>query len=311
MPPLQPEKSTRKRGTSATATLAAGIRAHHWQWNKSPIFADDCAIDMVSFFWRLIVKNKPLNWLVVHKLLGAFHPIHTEIILRTRYAEDCLMEAISKGVGQYVILGAGLDTFSLRHKELAARVRIFELDHPATQAMKRERVRRANGDIPPNLAFVPIDFETDRLNEALSRADFDSQDPAFFSWLGTTYYLTKDAIRETLGCVADAAAPGSRIVFDYKLPKHLIPERGLPLADNLDRFVARLGEPMVSEFTPEELNGEMARIGFVEMETLPPEAQARRYLKNRPDVVDPAPNFSFALFGDPISKGERIEEITT
>ena len=290
-------QSTSKRGTSATATLAAGIRAHHWQWNESPIFADDCAIDMVSLFWRLIVKNKPLNWLVVHKLLGAFHPIHTEIILRTRYAEDRLMEAIAEGIGQYAILGAGLDTFSLRHKALADRVRIFELDHPATQALKRERVRRANGDIPANLAFAPIDFETDRLNDALSRAGFDSQAPAFFSWLGTTYYLTEDAIRETLARVADAAAPGSRIVFDYKLPRHLIPERGLPLADKLDRFVARLGEPMVSAFAPEELKDAMAPLGFVELETLPPEAQARRYLKNRPDVVAPAPNFSFALFG--------------
>ncbi len=295
-------KSTSKYGTSATATLAAGIRAHHWQWNDAPILADDCAVDMVSSFWRFIVKNKPLNWLVVHKLLGAFHPIHTEIILRTRYAEDHLLSAIAEGIGQYVILGAGLDTFSLRHKALAECVRIFELDHPATQAMKRERVSRANGSIPPNLVFVPIDFETDHLNDVLAHAGFNPQQPAFFSWLGTTYYLTKDAIRETLACIADVAAPSSRLVFDYKLPKHLIPERGLPLADKLDRFVARLGEPMVSEFTPEELNGELARIGFVEIETLPAEAQQHRYLQNRPDVVEPAPNFSFALFGVPSAR---------
>ena len=295
-------KSTSKYGTSATATLAAGIRAHHWQWNNAPILADDCAVDMVSSFWRFIVKNKPLNWLVVHKLLGAFHPIHTEIILRTRYAEDHLLSAIAEGIGQYVILGAGLDTFSLRHKALAECVRIFELDHPATQAMKRERVHRANGSIPPNLVFVPIDFETDHLNDVLAHAGFNPQQPAFFSWLGTTYYLTKDAIRETLACVADVAAPSSRLVFDYKLPKHLIPERGLPLAAKLDRFVARLGEPMVSEFTPEELNNELARIGFVEIETLPAEAQQHRYLQNRPDVVEPAPNFSFALFGVPSAR---------
>ncbi len=296
MPPLQPQISSRKRGTSTTATLAAGIRAHHWQWNKSPIFSDDYAIDMLSLFWRLMVENRLLNWIVVHRLMRAFHPIHTEVILRMCYAEDGLQAAISEGVSQYVILGAGLDTFSLRHKELADRVRIFELDHPATQEMKRKQVRRANGDIPPNLVFVPIDFETDRLNEALSRAGFDPQTPAFFSWLGTTYYLTKDAIRETLGCVADAAAPGSRIVLDYKLAKHLIPEWGLSLADKLDRLVARLGEPMISEFTPEELNAEMSRLGFAEMETLSPEEQKHRYLQDRRDMVDPAPHFSFALF---------------
>ena len=207
------------------------------------------------------------------------------------------MEAISEGVGQYVILGAGLDTFSMRHKELADSVRIFELDHPATQATKEKQVRAVNGDVPSNLVFVPIDFETDQLNEALTRAGFDPEKPAFFSWLGTTYYLTKDAIRETFGRVADVAAPGSRIVFDYKLARHLIPEESLPFADRLDRFVARRGEPMLSVFTPEELNDEMSQIGFVEIETIPPEDQKHRYLKDRSDLVDPAPNFSFALFG--------------
>ena len=148
-----------------------------------------------------------------------------------------------------------------------------------------------------NLVFVPIDFETDQLNEALIRAGFDPQKPAFFSWLGTTYYLTKDAIRETLGRVADVAAPGSRIVFDYKLARHLIPEESLPFADRLDRFVARRGEPMLSVFTPKELNDEMSQIGFLEIETIPADEQKRRYLKDRSDLVDPAPNFSFALFG--------------
>jgi O-methyltransferase involved in polyketide biosynthesis len=115
--------------------------------------------------------------------------------------------------------------------------------------------------------------------------------------VGDAYYLTKDAIRETLGRVADVAASGSRIVFDYKLARHLIPEESLPFADRLDRFVARRGEPMLSVFTPEELNDEMSQIGFLEIETIPAEEQKRRYLENRSDLVDPAPNFSFALFG--------------
>ena len=297
MPRLRPEAASRERRESKTATLAAAIRAHHRRWHRSPIFTDDYAVDMLSPFWRLVVGNRLLNRFVVHVLLGVFKPIHTENILRIRYAEDRLREAVSAGVGQYVILGAGFDTFSLRCGDLAGRVRIFELDHPSTQSMKRERVCRVNGRVPPDLVFVPIDFETDRLDEALSRAGFDSRAPAFFSWLGTTYYLTKEAIRETLARIAAAAAPGSRLVLDYKLARHLVPERGLPLADKLDRFVARLGEPMVSGFTPEELNGEMSRVGFVEMDSVPPAEQARRYLKDRNDVAGPAPNFSFALFG--------------
>ena len=283
------------RRTSTTASLAAGIRAHHRRWNSAPIFADEYAVDMVSLGWRLLVKNRLLNWLVVDKLLAPFHPIHTENILRVLYAEDCLHEAIGAGLAQYVILGAGFDTFSLRHQEL--QVQVFEVDHPATQHIKRERVRRVAGHIPPNLAFVPVDFEADRLDEALVRSRLDAEQPAFFSWLGTTYYLTKDAIRETLGHIAAVAAPGSRLVLDYKLPRHLIPEQGLPLNDKLERLVKRLGEPMIAEFAPEELTEEMARIGWTELESLLPQAQARRYLQDRSDIVAPPPNFAFALFG--------------
>ena len=285
------------RRTSTTASLAAGIRAHHRRWNPAPIFTDECAVDMVSLGWRLIVKNRLLNWLVVDKLLAPFHPIHTENILRVRYAEDCLHEAIEAGLTQYVILGAGLDTFSLRHRELADQVQVFEVDHPATQRIKRERVRRVAGHIPANLTFVPVDFEADRLDEALAGSRLDAEQPTFFSWLGTTYYLTKDAIRETLGYIAAVAAPGSRLVLDYKLPRHLIPEQGLPLNDKLERLVKRLGEPMISDFTPEELNAEMARIGWAELASLPPQAQAQRYLQDRSDIVAPPPNFAFALFG--------------
>ena len=296
MSSLQSGISAHKHRSSKTAILAAAVRAYHHQ-SKSPVFADDYAVDMVPFVWRVIAKNRLLGWFVVHKVFRLFRPIHTEVIVRARYAEDRLMEAISEGVGQYVILGAGLDTFSMRHKKLADSVRIFELDHPATQATKEKQVREVNGDVPANLVFVPIDFETDQLNEALTQGGFNPQEPAFFSWLGTTYYLTKDAIRETLGRVADVAAPGSHIVFDYKLARHLIPAESLAFADKLDRFVARRGEPMVSVFTPEELNDEMSQFGFVEIETIPSEDQKRRYLKDRSDLVDPAPNFSFALFG--------------
>ncbi len=183
--------SAHKHRSSKTAILAASVRAYHQQQSNSPVFADDYAIDMVSRLWRVIAKNRLLGWFVVHKVFHSFRPIHTEVILRARYAEDRLMEAISAGVGQYVILGAGLDTFSMRHKELADSVRIFELDHPATQATKEKQVREVNGDVPSNLVFVPIDFETDQLNEALTRTGFDPQKPAFFSWLGTIIILRR------------------------------------------------------------------------------------------------------------------------
>lgn len=282
--------------TSRTATLAASVRAHHRRWHPAPIFADDHALAMLPPFWRVVVGNRLLDRIVADLLMGVFHPIHTEILLRARYAEERLGDALAAGVGQYVVLGAGLDTFALRQQGRPRRARVFEVDHPATQETKRGRVLRINGRLPPDLTLVPIDFENERLPDALARTAFDPGAPAFFSWLGTTYYLSRDAIRETLAGVARAAAPGSRIVLDHKLPRRLVPARSRPLNDRLERLVKRLGEPMRSEFTPEELNGEMARVGFVEMETLPPDEQVRRYLGGRSDVAGPAPNFSFALY---------------
>ena len=164
------------------------------------------------------------------------------------------------------------------------------------QALKEKRVRRVHGGLPAHLTFVPVDFETDRLHEKLRRAGFDPQAPAFFSWLGTTYYLTRPAIRETLDSIALAAAPDSRVVLDFLLARHLIPMDGLPLADKLERLVKRLGEPMVSEFIPAELDGELARVGFAPLDKVPPDEQARRYLRNRGDMAAPAPNFAFALY---------------
>ena len=291
--------SSQAHRASRTANLAACVRAYHCRWHASPIFADTYAFDMISGFWRAIARHRLSSWITVHTVFRAFRPIHTEIVLRSRYAEDHLMDAVGEGVVQYVILGAGLDTFSMRQDARSDKLRIFELDHPATQEMKRERLLKVYGEIPANLVFVPIDFETDHLDKALAKAGFDPQAPSFFSWLGTTYYLSKDAIRETLGRVAGVFVPGSRIVLDYKLDRDMVPEESLPFADKLDRFVARRGEPMLSTFTPEELKDVMSGFGFVELENLPAGEQKRRYLSERCGLVDPAPNFSFALYGVP------------
>lgn len=288
--------SSQVHRTSRTANLAACVRAYHSRWHESPIFDDVYAYDLISDFWRAIARYRLLSHIVVHTVFRAFRPIHTEIILRARYAEDRLMDAVSAGIGQYVILGAGLDSFSMRQDGLLDTLRIFELDHPATQAMKRDKVASVFGGIPGNLVFVPIDFETDHLDDALVRAEFDPQTPSFFSWLGTTYYLTKDAIRETLARIAGVAAPGSRMVLDYKIDRDLVPVESLPFADKLDRFVARRGEPMISTFTPGELRDDMSGFGFEEVEAVTAGDQKRRYLNGRSDLVDPAPNFSFALF---------------
>lgn len=285
-----------KTRASSTAVFAAAMRANHVLWCAEPLFVDDYALRMLPWWWRIGIGNRLLSSMVADGLLGVFRPLHTENVLRLRYGEDRLDEAIAEGVDQYVILGAGFDTFALRRRDLAERLRVFEADHPATQRAKRDRLGRLGEPAPPNLTFVPVDFETEALDSALATAGLRTDRPAFFSWLGVTYYLSLPAIAATLRRVAACAAPGSRLLLDYKLPAAALDAAQRKFADRLDRFVARLGEPMVSTFTAETLAEEAARVGGRRLDDVPPEEQARRYLAGRRDIPAPAPNFAFGLY---------------
>ena len=286
---------TRPRKASTTAILVAAVRASHLRWNPNPIFSDQYASAMVTPFWRAVANNWWLNRLVVDVLLRALKPTQTVIILRIRYAEDRLQEAISSGVQQYVILGAGLDTFAMRQPSWADRLRIYEVDHPASQEMKRHQIQRI-GPLPSNLTLVPVDFETDRLDAALIEAGFDPAAPAFFAWLGVTCYLTREAVTDTIGQIAAVAAPRSQAVLDYRYPRRLVLAAGLALVEKMDRFVERRGEPMRSEYSPEDIDAEMQRVGFNAMDHVSPAEQTQRYLQGRNDIPEPPPNFAFALF---------------
>ncbi|MXX27591.1 MAG: class I SAM-dependent methyltransferase [Caldilineaceae bacterium SB0668_bin_21] len=287
---------SRSKDTSKTAVLVATIRAVHLRWHDPPhIFEDTFAMHMLTPFWHAVAKYRPLRWLVGDVILGVYRPVYPAVVLRSRYTEDQLVEAIESGTEQYVILGAGHDTFALRRKDLADKVRVFEVDHPATQEVKRQRILKANGSIPDNLTFVPVDFEVDRLDEEMEKAGFNSQQPAFYSWLGVTYYLTPEAIRDTLDRVAQKSAPGSRIVFDFKIAKHMMTQEGRTLCEKMEGFVARRGEPMLTDFTPQSLSDMMARHGYTEVEMMPPEEQKRRYLGDRTDL-EPTEFFYFAQF---------------
>ena len=290
------DDSAEKQKASTTAILVSAIRAAHLIWNDPPLFSDTYALQMVTPFWRQVAKRRLLKWLIADVVLGVLKPIHTEAILRVRFTEERLREAIADGVGQYVILGAGLDTFSLRQGDLADRLRIFEVDQPASQGMKRERLVAINGSVPDNLVLVPVNFETDRLDEELRGAGFDTDTPTCFSWLGTTYYLTGKAISETLDHISSLAVAGSRIVFDYKYPHDLVPAEGMEFVQKLEKFVAGRGEPMISTFTPDAMKAEMARVGFQEVDSVSPDEADKRYLQGRTDMSAPAPGFSFALF---------------
>ena len=202
------------------------------------------------------------------------------IAARSRYVEDELARLVARGVDQYVVLGAGLDTFACRNSD--PRLRVFEVDHPATQAWKRERLA-STGIMPPaSLTFTPIDFERQSLLDVLSRAGVDQQRPALFGWLGVVAYLGEEAVFNTFSAVTSCAA-GTTIVFDYALPPDRLPERARARFDLLAGRVAAAGEPWRTFFEPADIAARLRAIGFTEVEDVNADVLNQRYFLARND----------------------------
>ena len=275
----------RAERTSRTAESAAAIRADHTLHGDPPrIFEDAYAAALTSPRLRTLVENRLLRWIVGHTLYRDFHPVWAEVVCRSRFAEDHLEEARARGVCQYVILGTGFDSFALRRPDLADSLMVFEIDHPATQAVKRERIAALDVDPPKHVAYIPVDFEHTSLAEALARSSFDSDRPAFFSWLGTIAYLTPEAVFETFRTVASQAAPASRICFDYI---HAAAFSGRALSRTMRRirqFTARWGEPITTGLEPKELAHALEGVGLRLVEDLSTSEIEQRYLSGRADL---------------------------
>jgi methyltransferase (TIGR00027 family) len=203
---------------------------------------------------------------------------------RSRYAEDCLELAVQQGTQQYVILGAGMDTFAFRKPDLLARLHVFEVDHPATQAMKRQRLAMLDQEIPAGLDFVPLNFITESLTEVLPRFLFDLGKLSFFSWLGVTYYLTREAVFATLRAITELAPPGSTVVFDYMDTDAFIPERAAKRIQKMQDIARQVGEPMQTGFDPLELARDLQGLGLVLQEDLAPSDIQVRYFQGRQDA---------------------------
>lgn len=202
---------------------------------------------------------------------------------RARATEDLVEKSIAEGIRQYVILGAGLDSFAYRRSDLADRLRVFEVDHPASQAWKRQRLAEIGVVAPPNLTFTPVDFESQTLDSGLLEAGFDFGAPAVFGWLGVTMYLTLDAIRATLASVASCAA-GTRIALTYNQPPENVDAFGGRVTTTLATMIGETGEPFISVFTPDEFEELMRREGYVSIEHFGPEDAIREYLPGRDDA---------------------------
>jgi methyltransferase (TIGR00027 family) len=209
------------------------------------------------------------------------------IVARSRYAEDNLAHAVSLGVTQYVLLGAGLDTFAYRNPW--PQLQVFEVDHPATQQWKRELLDSAAIPVPANLIYAPVDFEAQSLSAQLYDAGFDPDLPAFFAWLGVVPYLTLPAFRATVAFIANHAAPSKSgqesfrtgLTLDYGQPRSALPFFEQLAHDSLAARVRQAGEPFQLFFTPQEIAAEFS--AFTQIEEIGGDEINARYFPNRND----------------------------
>ncbi len=266
-----------QRQLSRTALVTAYLRAVHQTFDAPPhILEDRLAARLLGPDLMARLAKTPEQ---LRQPENVFLRAH--VVLRSRYAEDRLAAAVARGVEQYVILGAGLDSFALRQPAWASGLRIFEIDQPASQEFKRQRLAAAGLALPQNLHLVAIDFERESLAQGLARGGVAPDRPTFFAWLGVTMYLNQEAIAAVLRTVA-AHPAGSEIVLTFSQPP-LPPEQDP--GDNragLTQRVAEVGEPFVSHFTPQEIAALLRACGFRELEFLTPEQSAARYFDQRP-----------------------------
>ena len=269
--------------TSITALMSSFGRAFHAENEEHPVFTDYLAKELmtaeeytavqnyilggVQFFDPEIdpVKQKPKE--LLRRLVNVH--IAPSPLCRAAYTEKALKTAVLTGTKQYVILGAGMDTFAFRETEFLSRYRVFEVDHPLTQADKLERITRAGWTVPGNLTFVPVDFTKDNLTERLIAAGFDPSAKSFFAWLGVIYYLSTEAIDTMLSALSELCADGSTLVFDYPDENFFdAPERRV---QNTIMMAKAGGEPMQSEFSYSELEKLLEKHGFLIYELLTPD----------------------------------------
>ncbi|KAA6221274.1 SAM-dependent methyltransferase [Streptomyces albofaciens JCM 4342] len=217
------------------------------------------------------------------------------MVARARFAEDLVAEQAGQGVTQYVILGAGLDTFAQRRPELAARLRVFEIDQPATQSFKRRRLTRLGYGVPEGLRLVPVDFEAgESWWERLAAAGFEPDRPAVIVSTGVSMYLTEDAIAATLRRIA-ALAPGSTLAMSFLLPSDLVAEADRPGLRTSQEGARASGTPFVSFFSPQDMLTLAREAGLENARHVPGSVLAERYFADRTDGLRPSSGEDFLM----------------
>jgi len=280
------------RNPIGTAIIAAFMRGFHAVNDNPKIFNDTLAYELLPEEMRAELKQHLSESAAQMAPELAKDCIDTEasfriavrtmagpMLARARFVEDRLEDAIGKGISQYVILGAGLDTFAFRRLDLADRLQVFELDLPAVQEIKQLRLAQLNLPKPHNLHFIPVDFTQQTLTSVLTIAEYDPRRLSFFSWMGVTQYLPLEAVWATLKDITSISAASSEIVFDYYDKLAFDPEKTPKRLKYIMESTKSIGETIITGFDPSKLVTELAHLGLRLLDNLGPEELQQKYFK--------------------------------
>lgn len=220
--------------------------------------------------------------------------LRASVVARSRFIEDLVLEQIEMGISQYVLLGAGLDTFAQRRQDVASNLEVFEIDEPATVQWKKKRLAELKLGTPDYLHFVPVDFEVSSWWEQLLQSGFKPTERSVLSCTGVTLYLTREAIMETLRQIASLGT-GSKLAMSFYLPKEILEDQDRAMQEIAEKGARQAGTPMISFFTDEEILAMGREAGFKEVKTISTKDMERLYFNHRNDNLRPASGEVFLL----------------
>jgi methyltransferase (TIGR00027 family) len=275
---MKKEKSSKTADQMALSRAIESLKPEH-----DRICFDKYAQDFLSTKYSILIRTKIMRLFIIRVMERLFLGHNYYVVARTRYIDDYLSECITQGIEQLVIMGAGFDSRPYRFDDLK-KIKVFEIDHPATQAKKKEKVRCIFGSLPSQVVFVDVDFAHEQMENKLASSGYDKNVRTLFIWEGTTPYITLEAIDKTLAFVSSNSGPGSSIIFDYILKSVVDGTCALEGAMNEFRKMARTSEPLITGLEEDKIDSFLQNRGFHTLKDVGADFLKRTYFsKNFPD----------------------------